>query len=366
MRLAGKPIYPNLFVLLMGRPGVGKSVSIDEARNLWTATGKFNVAPDRVTGRGLINTMKRGLRTFGQGDIYTTSLVGSSEFGVLVSSHDLNFMSILNTFYDCLPKFEDETGQYGNIAIDHPHLALISGAQPKFFSEVMPEVAYELGFTSRLIMVYSSEVTKVKLFQADSVAAALHAERSDLFKTLAYDLTLLADIHGEFRFEPDAATELELWYESGMEPVPEHPNLQNYTSRRIMHITKLCMAYSISRDSGKLISAEDLMMAREVLLEAESLMPEIFREMSKSTHGAEMEELFQWMWQRYMKPNRAGKPNKEPIPQHHMMAFMRSRVPARDIPYMIGHMVHSGMIQKLTEGEESQLVFYKPLGREDI
>lgn len=366
VRLAGKPIYPNMFILLMGRPGTGKSVAIDEVRDLWASTGKFNVAPDRVTNRGLMGTMSRGVRHLGQGEIYTTTLVGSSEFGVLVNTHDLQFMSILNQFYDCLNRpFEDETGQYGHVKLEAPHLSLISGAQPKFFAEVMPDVAYELGFTSRLVMVYSAEVTKVELFPSQSLKEQIHEERAELRQALTRDLRTMATIKGEFAWEAEAAEALDSWYKDDLSPAPDHPNLQNYNARRIMQISKLCQAFSVSRAQDKIITLSDFTQAKAELLLCEEVMPQIFTEISKSTHGDEIRELFEYMWQRYMKLNGKNEPARKPIPQHHMMAFLRTRIPARDIPYTINHMEMSGMIEKLTDGDDGRLITWKPLGREE-
>ena len=365
--LANRPIFPNFYILLMGRPGTGKSFAIEEVRHLWAGTGKFNVAPDRVTSRALMNTMVRGLRHVGGGEMYSSALVASSEFGVLVSAYDQDFMSVLNTFYDCPTRpFEDETGKYGNLKIEKPHLNLISGAQPKFFAEIMPEAAYDLGFTSRLVMIYSAEIPKVRLFEPATIQEKIREERDALYKALENDLRSIAEIHGEFRFEKEAAEAFDDWnYYHDMEPKPEHPNLQNYNPRRIMTIAKLCMAFSISRDNQKVITMEDFEAAKTHLLAAEILMPQIFQEISRSTHGAEIEDLFHWMWQRYMKAGKNGKPQKKPIPYHLMMAFLRSRMPARDIPYTIGHMEKSGMIQKLTEGEDASVVFFRPLSREE-
>lgn len=50
-------LFPNLFVLLVGPPGVGKSAAIEEVQDLWGKAGRFNVAPGSMTGKGVVDQL---------------------------------------------------------------------------------------------------------------------------------------------------------------------------------------------------------------------------------------------------------------------------------------------------------------------
>ena len=51
---AGK-LFPNMFIMLVAPPGVGKDFAINPARELWSNVGKLNIAPSAMTHKGMID-----------------------------------------------------------------------------------------------------------------------------------------------------------------------------------------------------------------------------------------------------------------------------------------------------------------------
>src|SRR5882724_11244346 len=154
-------LYPNMFCLLVGPPGVGKSNAISIVEELWYSSKKFKVAPNNVTKAALVDALLEADRKIilpnGGGLVeYHCLLTSSSEFGVLVPAHDLEFLSVLNYIYDN-PKVyrENRRSLNKNIEIIHPQITILAGTQPGFLASLLPEEAWSMGFTSRIIMIYA-------------------------------------------------------------------------------------------------------------------------------------------------------------------------------------------------------------------
>jgi energy-coupling factor transporter ATP-binding protein EcfA2 len=337
---AESTIFPNLFVLLVGPPGVGKSKAIDLVQELWAATGELNVAPSTITKAGLIDALQEGRQqvTAPRFDLYHSLLVASSEFGNLVPAHDLAFLNSLNELYDCRNVFEERTRGGGKLKIDKPHLCLVGGTQPKFLGDLLPESAFGMGFTSRLIFVYAAERTKVSLFGSRSA-------KRDMRRELEKELERITQLAGEFQWTDEAAQLIESWHQEGCPPEPTHPKLQNYNPRRIAHAIKLSMVMCADESSEMLIQPHHFEEARDLLLETEHYIPEIFREISASgSQSQEIEEAFEFLWHRYAK---TGKPIRESALTH----FLSQRVPTYQIENIINTMLASNMIEEAKQAD---------------
>lgn len=336
---AERKLHPNLFILLVSPPGRGKSVAIEEVHSLWTQTGLFNVGPSSITRAGLIDQLRAGRRVSVKDNThseYHSVLFSSSEFGNLVPSHDLEFLNSLNELYDCGKIFEQRTRGAGSIQISYPHIVILAGTQPKFLASIFPEEAYGMGLMSRLIMVYSAEKHRINLFGTAHKNEILRGE-------LKHDLEIIATMGGEYRWSPEAASEIQEWVDSDCNPHPTHTRLQTYSTRRLAHAIKLCMVCAASRGNTMLIEREDFAMARGLLEEAETVMPEIFKEISASSQAIHIEEAFHYLRISWMR-------TKKPVPEHHLIHFLSRRVPTNQISFVIDTMIKAQYIEVNTSG----------------
>src|SRR6478735_6816978 len=153
---AGK-LYPNLYVILVGGPGAGKSQAIRPVEDLWANTGNLHIAADSLTKAGLVDELSGAYSRNPKSEIEASSLlICSSEFGNLVPAHDLEYLSVFNHIYDN-PRSYTERRRSLEVqpqAIE-PQMHILAGVQPGYLSSLLPEVAWSMGFTSRLSMIYS-------------------------------------------------------------------------------------------------------------------------------------------------------------------------------------------------------------------
>lgn len=282
------PLYPNLYVWLVGFPAIGKGLSIGPIRQLWGGCKNLRLGSTSITGKGLVDELVSGIgevdveaQTF---DHYCSLLIGITEFGTFLQQYDLSLVNILTDLYDCLDEFHDRTRGLGLIKVTKPHLVILAGCTPGYISSTFPREAFDMGFTSRTIMVWSEEVKKTTVFGEQ--------RKTDIaFADLQADLRRISRLRGEFDITPDAKLVVEDWFASGMQPVPKHPRLLHYSGRRLVHMLKLAMCFSVS-DSDTLVLTDDhIISALDLLLRTEEQMPRIFAAMQNTDFVHNMHEI---------------------------------------------------------------------------
>ena len=333
--LSGKRLYPNLLTLLVAPPGVGKGMAIQETTELWGAINTLNLAPAGMTKAAFVDQLGIKQRTFeykGVFESYNPMLIAAPEFGTLVPDYDRAFLNVMNDVYDCGQFFEDMTRGGGRIHHDRPHLCLLAGTQPQYLGDLLPDAAYGMGFMSRIIMIYAGKRVIVDMFG--------RTEKSpELKKDLITDLKEISKLVGQFEWEKSAEDFVEDWNRNSEADAPKHGKLQNYNPRRIQHGIKLAMTVAASRNNDLYILLEDIEKARSMLLFAERLMPEIFKEMSVSQDAKELEEMHIYLF------TYCDKFKVETVPEHKLMHFISKRSAVNKITYFIDTLIAAGQMR---------------------
>lgn len=334
--------YANLYVMFVVAPGVGKSQAINPLEEILKSTKRFHIAPNSVTAASFIDSLAKAQRQVLFADkqrppqVYHHLFVFAAELGVFMSAYDLNFTSLINELYDHKESYREERRHSlkDPIEIPHPMATLILGTQPSFLGTILPDSAWNGGFMSRMIMIYASETPKVPLF--GKVTA-----RDDLKKALAGKLNEVADYHGHLQWDAEAVADFEKWYEDDFAPVPVHPKLEHYTKRRgKIHAVKLAMVAAMSRGAELVIRKRDVERARCWLLEAEELMPQIFRDMTMRSDEQVIEETFQYCFELYLK-------QRQPLPAAVIFRFLSQRAPADKAERILTLMEKSEILERV-------------------
>lgn len=335
LRTAKGALAPNMFVLLVSPPGVGKSVIINEVFSFWQKVPDLRLAPSSTTRAGLIDFMVDARKVDVGGEVpvvYHSVLCASPEFGNLVPQYDNAWLNILNDLYDCGTLFSDVTRKYGEIRIEHPHLCIIAGTQPKYLDNLLPDAAFGMGFTSRLLMVYSPGGSYTSLFSNVQKPAQVH-------DYLVEDLKVVGKMKGEFYLTPEA---IELWEalaRDNFKPVPEHSKLQHYVSRRPAHLLKTMMCLSAAERDDFRITEDHLEAAVRLLHETETAMTQIFSEMVSKGYADANEETLAHVRETFRL--NGGKALQETA----LIRFLVGKVPNNQIKQTIDLLTQSGQLK---------------------
>lgn len=332
------PIYPNLYIGLIGPPSNGKTFAIREARHIWRASKILKLSPDKMTGAALIDEINQAYRTTPQGKGYVTyrSLqMAIEEMSSLVPVYDMGFMAVMNILYDNGDLEERLRNRNFNapqkLLIPNVQATFIAGAQPDYLASAMPPHAWGQGFLSRCIFVWAPHRPVEEPF----VDGPTHNLQRMVCED---DLRMIAHEHGEMKWSPEAKAAGREWVKADGPPKPLHPKLEHYCGRRWIHLTKLAMIASVSRGTSHVIELKDFERALGWLLEVEKLVPIIFRQMSIGGDGALLFDAWSYCWEEYLK-------NPKPIRGGKLIQFIAQRCGSQNVQRTVENMVLSGMLK---------------------
>lgn len=326
------PIYPNLYVFLIGHPGTGKTRTIRKAREYVKELPEPHIAPISLTWASLVDALVRNKRMIIRLPEppldYNSMLVAPDELGAFIHKWDNEMIDGLSALYDPDEYGQERRGGDIKIKIKSPQLNILSGATPARLMELMPESAWGQGFTSRSIMVFSDE-----RFIIDDFAG----QASPIEPGLVNDLKLISMLCGEYRVTEEYRKLILQWREEGENPQPQHPKLTHYNTRRKMQIYKLSLIAAADKSGAPVLTAEDFHRAKGWLEEAEVFMPDIFKAGGGGAESQVMDEIYHFVLT-------YGKT----VPETKLINFMRERVPAHSVSRVLEIMMRADMIKPVT------------------
>jgi len=340
-------MYPNLYIFLVGRAGIGKTRGIMAASRILHQVPDMFFAPTSMTMASLVDSMtesKRFLPRLPEAPFeYNTLYIMADELSAFMHEYETELIGGLTTFYDCVPYAQRRRGKDIHIKILHPQLNILCGTTPSNLIKFVPEIAWEQGFMSRTIMVYSNDNPMVDDFQA----------ARKMSEHLVHDIKIINSIAGQFTTDPEYRSAIGNWRAGNEAPVPTHPKLLHYNTRRRTHLYKLSMVSSADRGDNLKLSLDDFNRALGWLREAEVLMPEIFRIGSPGADAKVMDEIHHFLI--------VACTNVEAISEHRLTRFASERIPMTAVKSAIEVMQASGRIRSVRVDPKTGLRMFAPV-----
>jgi Protein of unknown function (DUF3987) len=235
-------LSPNLFVMLLGKSGLGKGWPINLAKELVTCVDTTRV----ISGRNSIQAVLKELGTI-------TTRNGKPPIpdsrGFLVSGEFVNFviqdphsLSVLTELYDTHYNsvWKNTTKGSGIDTLKNVCLTMLGASSPAHFREVVHAKDVEGGFLGRTLMIYEetrgfiNPLTDRPKSKFDPLVAAEH-------------LTSISKLKGEFRYSKQAKDFYNEWY---YELRKRDTQDKTGTVQRIHnHVEKVAMCCAMARDS---------------------------------------------------------------------------------------------------------------------
>lgn len=278
----GRLLYPNLYVVLTGPPGGGKTTAIRICADLLSSLQNTLVSPARVTNERFMQSIAEAC----QKNLKGVAAAGFiEELSTFIKPGDKDFIITLTALFDCPRVFLYETMTRKTV-LENVFLSLLGGITPKGIAENVGRSVFGTGFTSRLNFICSREN-----FPLDLYAEPVYQN----YDSFASDLKQINALEGKFVLEPKAKREIQNWSDEGMKPIPSDRRLDEYLARRSVHLLKLCMIKSASRSDELVIREADFEWAKSNLLEAEETMSIAFEFMGESGNINAINGICDWI-----------------------------------------------------------------------
>lgn len=322
-------LFPNLYVFLVGPPGIGKSSTIRAAGKFLRKLPEFRIAPTSTTGASLVDALAAATKRItihpNPQIEYNSMMLMPDELGALLNDYDNSLVANLTTFYDVtVPYSQTRRGASINISIPNPQLSILAGDTTSHLHDLLPAGAWDQGFMSRTILVYSDDRPMV-----DDIFAPVEKTESE---DLQHDLEAIYALGGQFQVDQEFRDKLNAWRKAGFPPAPTHPKLRHYNARRLAHLLKLSMVSSADRSDTLKITIEDYNRALAWLISAESQMPLIF-DARVNVDSRAMDEIAHFIQ------------SKGEVVEMKVTRFAAERLPIYAVTKMLDLMINTGMIK---------------------
>lgn len=272
---------------------------------------------------------------------YNTIYITADELSAFMHKYDEEAIGVMSDFYDPQPYGQTRRGNDLNIKIKSPQLNLICGTTPSNLMKYMPDTAWEQGFMSRVVMVFSDE-----RMIGDDFANV----QTGLSPDLIHDLNSISGLVGGFEVTPAYRDAVNNWRKLKEPPVPSHPKLIHYATRRRVHLYKLSMLSAIDRSDILVLTTDDFNRALGWLIEAESTMPDIFKAGAGNADARAMDEIYHYV---------LTLGAKGPVHERKIINFAKEYIPLHSIERVIAVMERAGQIRAVALDKRTGLRMYK-------
>ncbi len=279
--IKGQMQHANLYIILVGPVGTGKTNAIKHGRPLVEKLKVVHLTPERLTRQAFYDEIEESQETKLSLDnsdaIRAAAFSGMvDEMNVFLHRGDFEFMDELTALYDNPPKFKYKTRTSGKSEADNVCFNFIAGTTPRGIRETFTDVVFERGLPSRCLLIWADDQPNVDPFK--------YAGRAEKFEPdLYHDLEAISRLQGEYMWEDAAIDYIRKWHNKELKPKPQDPRFEGYNTRRLAHFTKLSLVLAASRHDDPIIYLEDIVAAKKLLEEAEVVMPHCISSAGRNT-----------------------------------------------------------------------------------
>ena len=270
----GKPIYPNMYVMLVGSPATRKSTAIKPMGRLLRGAGYDRFAPNKCSKQQFIRGMAAGgddmLDTWESVD---STYINTDEFLDFIGMGNTEFTVALTHLWDNHSDYKEEYRK-DKVLLMNPTVNMLSGATPTNLLLGLPAESGGTGFLSRTIMVYGEPSRDRVTWLADDDA---------VFESVMSDeLAGMRQLKGQMSYTSAAKALINDIYQNFQ--FLEDTRLMYYNGRRLDHLMKLCIVIAAMHHSMT-ITADHVLEANTILVYTEESMHKAFGEFGKSKYS---------------------------------------------------------------------------------
>ena len=268
-------IYPNLYVMLVAAPGIGKSTAgnlgSDLLRQIGTEENKICFLANQSNPASFVKQFLSH-KTFYLGDdghrhssCYFYASEGSNALGES-SGKQGKILPALTEFYDC-PKHWDKALVVDKIPpLKNVCCNMLACVTFSFLQELLPDREAAGGFASRIIFVVQDEkIIRTPKWRTESPSADMEAK-------LVEDLNQIYSLAGEYKETAEVRQRFEEWFprQDAHSQGLSSEKMQQFLARKATNIAKLMMVCAASESNEMVLHGRHWDRAKEMIEAVES------------------------------------------------------------------------------------------------
>lgn len=306
MPLGGWKLYPTTYTLLVGRPGLGKGLAMNEVMEIVKEANVVNIISGKLTMPYVLDLLHKGFQPplvpSSPGGSITISanvdhsaFMHSSELSVFMNAYK-DTIETLTDLWDTLDKpFMTGSRQWSGKVIPSPSLNLLGGSAPEWLAKAIPADAVGGGFTRRVNFVYANK----KEIPLPTNGANYLQIRDNLIG----DLREISNLRGEFKISPKVLPIYEAYYKAAEPDEFDDAAASGYITSKPAHAMKLAMVHSAARSNSLEIIEDDWKRACEMVDEAEDGMKKVFRSIGTSNFVTAADKILRFLEFKLQNPS---------------------------------------------------------------
>ena len=274
------------------------------------------------------------------------SFQGISEISLIIDElttflgkqkYNETLVDILTHFYDCPNRADEATRSYGAQTLENVYLTFFGATTPDAFNSSLPETAFGGGFLSRTII--SANYLPTRSFPMPSLLEGAPSE-DEIAERLAW---IASTALGGYVFSKEAYDEYVKWYHVFKESLVGDP-LADARARMDTNLIKLCVILRAQRyERGNVIARQDFLDAKYLITEA----LESSRELYSGANGSEYYTQLQMISRYVEKKTAEGKP---PTRATLIREFTVKKITPELLTKLIGHLMQSELVEVTLNG----------------
>lgn len=287
--------YPNLYVVLVGSPGGGKSTALDIAKGFIRSIKNIPIAADATTVQALLrgmseevegkeNSCRKNFKYNGQIIEYTPMAIFAGELVSFMAMDPYGWIIFLTTVYH-EDVHEVKTKNKGDDLIPGPFMNMLGCLTPDTTTDMLGQKIISSGFSRRTIYVWAAGRSGIIPWPTitDEQKACIHACK-------AWALQLQKITPGPMTWEPEAKK----WYEEFYTKLRKDQDAgklgtaltSSYYESKHVQLMKLASLTSLSESLDKVITLDHIQTALMVLEATEDGREKVFEGTGKNQNAS--------------------------------------------------------------------------------
>jgi hypothetical protein len=284
-RMGRYEIYPNMYIVLLGPPGNGKTSAMRRSEKLIRGFEDISLSAQSETAEGLVRFMRdkcvRPLPLPDGNVDFTPVTCFLSELSNFFGRDPGGMIDVLTGIWDCGgDNFHRRTKGQGEDILPRPNLNLLGCTTQDWITTYLKSDIIGGGFTRRVVFVnemMGDDTHRVPrpMDTPQSLTALSNCQNYG---------RVLRDIRGEMIWDTPLTAYWDKWYCT--RTIPREPDVRGYHKTKPVLVLKVAMLVALSERPEKLIRISDMEMALALLEATEQHLLKVFQGIGRNELNA--------------------------------------------------------------------------------